>query len=82
MFSKERKVGPKGQVVIPKDFRKEMNIMPGNKVEFEYTEEGILIKKEDEETEKVFERVAKSGEKVTRDIHPHEAYDSEMEERN
>ncbi len=70
MFTKERKVGPKGQVVIPKDFREEMGIHPGSKVEFRFTEDGIVIKKEDEETEKVFERIAKSGEKVTGDIHP------------
>ncbi len=82
MFSKERKVGPKGQVVIPKDFREEMGIFPGKKVEFIYTEDGILIKKEDEDTEKVFEKVAKSGKKVTRDIGPHEAYESELEDRN
>ncbi len=82
MFIKERKVGPKGQVVIPKDFREEMNIFPGSKVEFEYTEKGILIRKEDEETEKIFEEVARSGERITRDIHPHEAYESEMEDRN
>lgn len=82
MFAKERKVGPKGQVVIPQDFREELGIRPGSKVEFRFTEDGIMIKKEDEETEKVFERIAKSGKKVTGDIHPHEAYESELEERN
>lgn len=82
MFSKEGEVGPKGQVVIPKDFREEMNIFPGSKVEFECTEKGILIRKEDEKIEKVFEEVAKSGKRVSIDFHPHEAYESEMEDRN
>ncbi len=82
MFTKERKVGPKGQVVIPKDFREEMGIHSGSKVQFELTEDGIIIKKEDEETEKIFENIAKSGKKITGDIHPHEAYESELEERN
>ncbi len=82
MFAKERKVGPKGQVVIPKDFRKEMGIRPGSKVEFEYTDEGIVIRKEDENTEKVFEEVAKSGKQVSRKIDAHESYESELEERN
>ncbi len=82
MFAKERKVGPKGQVVIPKDFREEVGISPGSKVIFEYMEDGIMIKKEDRETEKVFEKVAKSGKKVTRKIDAHEAYGSELEDRN
>jgi len=34
----------------------------------------------DNKTEEVFERIAKSG-KTVEDIHPHEAYEGEIEER-
>ena len=39
------KVGPKGQVVIPKSFRKIYHIMPGDEVFFEQDERGALIQK-------------------------------------
>jgi AbrB family looped-hinge helix DNA binding protein len=38
-----QKVGPKGQVVIPKKFRDELGIEPGDKVEISLSENGVLI---------------------------------------
>jgi len=33
MLKEEMKIGPKGQVVIPKAFRKSLGLHPGNKVD-------------------------------------------------
>ena len=38
-----QKVGPKGQVVIPKKFRDELGIQPGDEVEVSLSENGVLI---------------------------------------
>lgn len=38
-----QKVGPKGQVVIPKNFRDELGIEPGDEVEVSLSENGVLI---------------------------------------
>ncbi|MFM8504471.1 MAG: AbrB/MazE/SpoVT family DNA-binding domain-containing protein [Acidimicrobiaceae bacterium] len=38
-----QKVGPKGQVVIPKKFRDELGIEPGDHVEVSLSENGVLI---------------------------------------
>jgi len=38
-----QKVGPKGQVVIPKKFRDELGIEPGDEVEVSLSENGVLI---------------------------------------
>lgn len=81
MIKEERKVGPKGQVVIPKVFRKSKKIEPGSKVIFESKDGKLVIEKPEEETEKVFEEVAKKGKKVKRKIGSHEAHDEELEER-
>ena len=64
MIRGERKVGPKGQVVIPKMFRESKKIEPGSKVVFRETENGILIEKTEEETEKVFKEVAEKGKSI------------------
>jgi AbrB family looped-hinge helix DNA binding protein len=42
MIKEAMKVGPKGQVVIPKIFREAFGITPGSKVIFELRKEGIL----------------------------------------
>lgn len=37
------KILGKGQIVIPKEARKKVNLAPGDKVEVKVTEEGIVI---------------------------------------
>ena len=55
-----RKVGSKGQIVIPKAFRKARNIYPGDEVNLELREDGIVIEKQESDPIAVFERIAKS----------------------
>ena len=69
------KVGPKGQVVIPQEFRIKMNITPGSFVLFK-EEKGRLYIRKVEKTEEVFARIAKSGKSV--DLGPHEAYEGSV----
>lgn len=38
-----QKVGPKGRVVIPKKFRDELGIEPGDEVKVSLSENGVLI---------------------------------------
>lgn len=37
------RVGPKGQVVIPKELRDELGILPGDLVDFERVEGGVVV---------------------------------------
>lgn len=69
---KEKKVGPKGQVVIPKVFRKTLGISPGSRVIFELRGNELLLRKLGTE------RIALSGKSVKPS--PHE-YTEELEER-
>lgn len=80
MIKGERKVGPKGQVVIPKMFRKSKKIEPGSKVLFRETEDGILIEKAEVETEKVFEEIAEEGESID-NVKPHRSHDEQLKKR-
>ena len=73
------RVGPKGQVVIPKEIRDEKKIYPGDEVFIELSDEGILIEKPKKDVIADFERIAKSV-KYNKKISPH-AYEEELEER-
>jgi AbrB family looped-hinge helix DNA binding protein len=61
MLREEMKIGPKGQVVIPKAFRKSLGLHAGNKVIFTLTEEGLLLEKPREDAVVVFEEIARSN---------------------
>jgi AbrB family looped-hinge helix DNA binding protein len=78
MIKEEMKVGPKGQVVIPKAFRKSLGLHPGTKVVFTLREDGILLEKPREDAATVFKEIAESGKSVR--IKPHE-YVEELEKR-
>ncbi len=62
------KVGPKGQVVIPKMFRDDLGMMPGEEVIVGNTGREIFIKKSPtnivEIAEAITRSIAKSGSKV------------------
>jgi len=78
VIKEEMKVGPKGQVVIPRVFRKTLGLTPGSKVVFELRENGVLLRRPLTDAVKVFEEVALAGKSVR--IKPHE-YVEELEER-
>ena len=73
------KIGPKGQVVIPKEMRDEKKIFPGDEVFVELNDEGISIEKPKRDIIADFERIAKSSKSIKK-IDPH-AYEEELEER-
>ncbi|MBS3149717.1 AbrB/MazE/SpoVT family DNA-binding domain-containing protein [Candidatus Woesearchaeota archaeon] len=75
----ESRVGPKGQVVIPKIFRDEYNISPGDKIIFEENSQSLVLKKPNENIVKVFEEIAKKVRfKGKIDVH---AIEEQYEER-
>lgn len=43
--SMTHRVGPKGQVVIPKDLRDELGILPGDLVDFDRVEDGVVVRR-------------------------------------
>ena len=73
------KVGPKGQVVIPRAMRKALKIEPGSKVLFTLEEDKLILKKPVFDAVAVFERIAKEIH-YNKAIDPH-AYEEELEER-
>ncbi len=78
MIQEERKVGPKGQVIIPKAMRKALKIEPGSKVLFKLEDDKIILKRYFDAVA-VFERIAKET-NFNKEIDPH-AYEEELEER-
>lgn len=55
----QRKLGPKGQVVIPKTFRRMLNLSPGEKVQITISDNSINIQKEKQDALEIMERTAK-----------------------
>ncbi len=53
------KVGPKGQIVIPKIFRENLGIIPGKEVLLGYDKNKVIIQKAGEGIDIVAARIAK-----------------------
>lgn len=76
MIEEEMKVGPKGQVVIPRSLRKALKIYPGSKVVFRLEGDKTVLCKPEVDTASLLEKIATSGRSVTR-IRPH-LYEEEL----
>jgi len=72
------KVGPKGQIVIPKVFRDEYNISPGDEIMIEENNNLLVIEKPQEDIIKKLENFAKKIKLRKFNIH---AIEEEYEER-
>ncbi len=79
LIEEEMKVGPKGQVVIPRAMRKALKIEPGSKILFKLEDDKLILKKPAFDAVAVFERIAKQI-NYNKEIDPH-AYEEELEER-
>jgi AbrB family looped-hinge helix DNA binding protein len=76
----EMKVGTKGQVVIPKTFRKILGIAPGSRVVMELDKDAIRIEKPKGDVVEIFREIAFSGESVEK-LHPHYGYEESLKHR-
>jgi len=79
MIKELKKIGPKGQVVIPKSFREHLKIYPGSTVLVNVQNNKILIEKPEEDPIAIFKKIAKSMKPLK--IHPHEAYEDSLKYR-
>lgn len=79
MIEEEMKVGPKGQVVIPRAMRKALKINPGCKVKFKLEDEHLIVEKPSTDSVNIFTEIAKKGPSVKVDPH---AYEQELESRH
>lgn len=75
------KIGPKGQIVIPKLLRDDLGFAIGEEVLVGKGDEGAVIKKKIEDPIAVFRRVALSKPRVDFEKIDKQAYESEIEER-
>ena len=80
LIEEEMKVGPKGQVVIPRTMRKALRIEPGSKILFTLEDNKLTLQKPNFDSVAVFKRIALQVHSK-RKLDPHIAYNEELEER-
>ena len=80
MIEISMKIGPKGQVVIPKPFRNAFKMIPGTEVVFTIEGDRLMLSKPPVKASEFFEKMAKRRKKGFK-MHPHAAYEEELEER-
>ncbi|MCX8182624.1 MAG: AbrB/MazE/SpoVT family DNA-binding domain-containing protein [Candidatus Methanomethyliaceae archaeon] len=78
-MEEEMKVGPKGQVVIPRAMRKFLKIQPGSRVIFRLEGNRVLIQKPEFDAVAVLEDISKKGKSV-KSVPPH-LYEEELSKR-
>jgi AbrB family looped-hinge helix DNA binding protein len=79
MMQAEMKVGPKGQVVIPKAMRRALKISPGVRVTITMMDERVVIQRSQISAVSVFEAIARDGSSIPF-TEPH-LYEEELERR-
>lgn len=72
------RVGPKGQIVIPKRLRDEFGISPGDEVIIREELGGILVKKPSVDAVGILRDIARRGTSVKIDTH---AYETQLKDR-
>ncbi len=77
-----RKLGRKGQVVIPKDIREHLKLKAGSKVLFEVKNDSIVIKPPKNGGKFVEEFCSIVKKKLGKKINLKELYYTQLEERN
>lgn len=77
-----RKVGPKGQVVIPSDIREMLGIRPGEHVVVDVEDGNVIIKRKDESiAEHISELIPEKEKRDLDKIDVDEYYDREIADR-
>src|SRR3990170_756949 len=74
------RVGPKGQVVIPKVLRDALRIGPGSEVSFTVEGKKVVLRASRTDVVDAFERIAKAGKSIGK-YAPHGAYEKELRRR-
>ena len=59
MVTISTRLGPKGQVLVPKLFREEYGLVPGDAVTMHDTVDGVLIAKKSKNVVAIFEEISK-----------------------
>jgi AbrB family looped-hinge helix DNA binding protein len=78
----ERKVGPKGQIVIPKEIRRVTGVLPKSKVLVTVKDREIIIRPEEEKPVwKIMEEFAKKRGKIPKAKDFDRWYEKELEEK-
>jgi AbrB family looped-hinge helix DNA binding protein len=80
MFTDRMRVGPKGQVVIPKKLREALKIGPGSEIIVRLEGDHVVLEKEAANPLETFGTISRKGKSVSK-INPHE-YERELEIRN
>ncbi len=80
ILQERMRIGPKGQVVIPKMFRETYNLAPGEEVIFMETESGIMIEKPSVDIVRVAEQASQKA-KAKGKVEWDKQYYEQVEER-
>ncbi len=79
MFTDRMRVGPKGQVVIPKNLREALKIGPGSEIIFRLEGDHVVLERETADPLETFGTISRKGKSISK-INPHE-YQTELEIR-
>jgi AbrB family looped-hinge helix DNA binding protein len=81
MVGIERKLGPKGQIVIPEEIRKLKGLRPGSVVVFDIEDEKISLKSKEEDVVSWLEQEVKKHGKKLGKIDWDKSYEEQLKER-